>query len=111
MNIDTRLISEAYSTVREQVNTPDLVGLVQKLKAKPGDVDKLITGIQSAIEALSLSANEKKVLLDGIKNVLGFKSVTGTATLGTVGTQSTSLPPAPGVSSTGSYSTPITPTK
>lgn len=107
MNNDVKLLFEAYSTVREQVATPDLVGLVQKLKAKPGDADKLITGIQSAIEALTLSANEKKILLDGIKNVLGFKSITGAATLGSV----TPPPPAPGVSSTGSYSTPITPTK
>lgn len=111
MNNDVRLLFEAYSTVREQTGAPDLVGLVQKLKAKPGDADKLITGIQSAIDSITLTANEKKVLLDGIKNMLGFKSITGAA-LGTVGGTTTStLPTAPGVSSTGSYSTPITPVK
>lgn len=107
MNQDVKLLFEAYGTIREQTSAPDLMGLVQKLKAKPGDADKLIAGMQSAIEALSLSANEKKILLDGIKNVLGFKSIASAATPGTMNP----TPVAPSVASTGSYSAPITPVK
>lgn len=111
MNRDIHLLSEAYNTIKEQT-TPDLMGLVQKLKSKAGDADKLIKGIQSAVDSISLTANEKKVLLDGIKNILGFKSVVGTATLGTsTGATTSTLPSVPGVSTTGSYSTPITPVK
>jgi hypothetical protein len=106
MTNDARFLFEAYNTVREQVAAPDMIGLMQKLKANPGDANKLINGIQSAIQGLNLNDAEKKVLLDGIKNVLGFKSVVGTANV-----VNNTIPAAPVVSSTGSYSTPITPQK
>jgi hypothetical protein len=106
MNTDVHLLSEAYKSIKEQVAAPDMIGLIQKLKANPGDANKLINGIQSAIQGLNLNDAEKKVLLDGMKNVLGFKSVVGTANV-----VNNTIPAAPVVSSTGSYSTPITPQK